>query len=131
MSRGARRVALPEAAWRLVDEGRLVRVTVEGEALLVGRPPGSTGLLAYANRCAHQDVPLEAGLDDPEDPGAPYTDDGVHLICLRHGALYRPADGLCVEGPCAGARLQGLALTLEDRRPFLLVGGGLRVSGGA
>ena len=35
------------------------------------------------------------------------------LVCVRHGARYRPDTGECLGGPCRGARLTALAL--EER----------------
>jgi nitrite reductase/ring-hydroxylating ferredoxin subunit len=40
--------------------------------------------------------------------------DGRHIVCAGHGALFDPDDGLCVQGPCRGARLQRVAVTLTD-----------------
>jgi nitrite reductase/ring-hydroxylating ferredoxin subunit len=34
-----------------------------------------------------------------------FTRDGRHLLCSGHAALFRPQDGECVAGPCAGDRL--------------------------
>jgi len=33
------------------------------------------------------------------------TREGDLILCSSHGALFRPRDGLCVGGPCAGRRL--------------------------
>ena len=57
---------------------------------------------AYVNRCAHAGTPLDTW------PNEFFTEDGGHLICSTHGAIYAPATGLCVEGPCPGARLERL-----------------------
>lgn len=59
---------------------------------------------AYVNRCQHLPVPLDGGSRDFLGP------DGVHLLCGTHGALYRPEDGLCVEGPCETELLEGLTV---------------------
>lgn len=56
----------------------------------------------YLNECRH--VPSE--LDWL--PGRYFDSSGLYLICATHGALYRPDDGLCVAGPCAGRRLFAL-----------------------
>lgn len=73
---------------------------------------------AYLNRCAH--VPTE--LDWVE--GQFFDSDRSLLICATHGALYDPATGACLGGPCKGGRLvklavterDGLVLLVEDRR---------------
>jgi nitrite reductase/ring-hydroxylating ferredoxin subunit len=32
------------------------------------------------------------------------------LVCATHGALYQPDSGLCIAGPCRGARLKAITL---------------------
>lgn len=62
---------------------------------------------AYVNRCAHAGTPLDAW------PNEFFTDDAPLLICATHGAVYLPESGLCVGGPCPGASLTSLPVTLE------------------
>ena len=62
---------------------------------------------AYVNRCAHVGTPLDLW------PNEFFTDDGRHLICATHGAVYLPETGLCIAGPCPGASLTPLPVTLE------------------
>lgn len=66
-----------------------------------GRP------VAYVNRCAH--VPAEMDWQ----PGQFLDDSREWIICSIHGAIYQPADGQCVAGPCAGARL--IPVRVEER----------------
>lgn len=68
--------------------------------------------VAYLNRCAH--VPVEMDWQ----PGRFWDADGRHLICAVHGALYEPADGRCVGGPCRGARLQVIRLAERDGQVY-------------
>jgi nitrite reductase/ring-hydroxylating ferredoxin subunit len=56
-------------------------------------------LRAYVNSCPHVGTPLDF------IPDRFFARDGTHLLCGTHGALFRPEDGLCVDGPCAGKRL--------------------------
>ena len=58
----------------------------------------------YVNRCAH--VPIE--LDWAE--GEFFESSGLYLMCATHGAIYEPATGRCVGGPCRGGRLQAVAV---------------------
>ena len=83
------RVALPAPVW--MPDGNLAA------SVLVGRVGGA--LVAYANICRHQPVPLDLGGASIMAP------DRTHLICHSHGALYRSFDGLCVAGPCVGQAL--------------------------
>jgi nitrite reductase/ring-hydroxylating ferredoxin subunit len=62
----------------------------------------------YVDRCAHMAVPLAQNLDDYLTP------DGSLIQCSWHGALYRIDDGLCVGGPCTGARLLPWPVTVTD-----------------
>ena len=57
---------------------------------------------AYVNRCPHAGTTLDMW------PNEFWTEDGEYLICATHGAIFAPATGLCVEGPCPGARLERL-----------------------
>jgi len=66
-----------------------------------------TGVRAWLNRCRHLSVPL-----DHDAPGEFLTGDRRHLVCGKHGALYRPEDGLCVAGPCRGASLRPLRVAV-------------------
>ena len=69
---------------------------------------------AYVNRCAHVGTPLDAW------PNEFFTDDGRWLICATHGAVYEPHTGRCVEGPCPGAQLT--PLTVSVRGEEIVVG---------
>jgi nitrite reductase/ring-hydroxylating ferredoxin subunit len=41
------------------------------------------------------------------------TEDGRHLVCMTHGALYEPETGLCVDGPCKGLSLYQLPVHVD------------------
>ena len=71
-------------------------------------------VLAWRNRCRHLAVPL-----DHDTPGEFFTPDGGHMMCQQHGALYRPADGLCIWGPCRGSSLRSLSIVIKDGNVFL------------
>ena len=62
---------------------------------------------AYVNRCPHAGTPLDLW------PNEFLTEDGQHLICATHGAIFEQHTGLCVEGPCPGARLESLPVELD------------------
>ena len=51
---------------------------------------------AYLNRCAH--IPMEMDYQ----PNRFFDSSGEWLICATHGAMYHPASGECVGGPCRG-----------------------------
>lgn len=62
----------------------------------------------YVDRCPHTGVPLTGKIDGYLTP------DNKLIVCSWHGALFRPEDGLCVGGPCAGARLSPWAVAIKD-----------------
>ncbi|KPL27515.1 MAG: hypothetical protein AMJ72_08420 [Acidithiobacillales bacterium SM1_46] len=69
---------------------------------------------AYLNRCAHRGVELDW------EPGMFFDNDRQLLVCSTHGALYDPLTGVCVSGPCRGARLESLPITESDEQIGLL-----------
>lgn len=62
---------------------------------------------AYVNRCPHAGTPLDLW------PNEFFTEDGRWLVCATHGAVFEPGSGVCVEGPCPGARLEPLQVVRE------------------
>jgi len=62
---------------------------------------------AYVNRCPHAGTSLDLW------PNEFLTDDGRYLMCSTHGAIFEQHTGLCVEGPCPGARLESLPVELD------------------
>ena len=96
-------------AWRAraaaVAPGRALRVTLAREA---GAPVGGFVVnhdgrhYAYVNRCPHAGTALDRQRDRF------FSDDGRLLACGTHGAVFAPETGVCVEGPCPGARLEAL-----------------------
>lgn len=62
---------------------------------------------AYRNRCPHTGVSLNWLPDQFFDIGREFVQ------CSTHGALFRPADGFCVYGPCLGRSLEPLELILR------------------
>lgn len=126
------RVPLTADEAREVAAGRFVRVELGTAILLpdglralsafVGRAGGK--VVAFANRCQHNPVPLDTAdvLRFPSGVrAAPMADDGVHLLCHSHGALYRPTDGLCTLGPCYGQRLFPLEVAVTGSEIALVI----------
>ncbi len=64
-------------------------------------------VFAYRNSCPHTGSPLDWAPDDF------MSEDGAHIMCHTHGALFEIADGFCVAGPCAGDALRPVAVTLD------------------
>jgi nitrite reductase/ring-hydroxylating ferredoxin subunit len=95
---------------QLPERGRAVLF----ELLLHGRPARGFALridglvVAYLNQCAH--VPVEMDWREGE-----FLDlERRWIVCAVHGATYDPANGHCIAGPCAGARLRRIAASEID-----------------
>ena len=92
---------------KLIDGGAGVRFDVddggEDTSAFVIRYQGR--VFGYLNRCAHVAMELDWVA------GQFFDADGEALLCATHGAVYDPASGRCVGGPCAGrGGLQVLAV---------------------
>jgi len=82
----------------------------EREAIFVIRWKGA--LHAYRNSCPHVGTPL----DWPENRF--FDADGEYLMCGTHGAVFRPEDGHCIDGPCQGRALARVTISVEDAAIF-------------
>lgn len=68
---------------------------------------------AYHNLCKH--LPVTLDLND----NSFFNHDKSLLQCQMHGALYEMESGLCVGGPCEGAKLT--PLPFEERETELII----------
>lgn len=82
------------------------------QAIFVIRWQGQ--LLAYRNECPHVGAPI----DWPENRF--FDTAGKYLMCGMHGAVFRPEDGLCIDGPCRGRSLAPVALRLDQDEIFMI-----------
>jgi nitrite reductase/ring-hydroxylating ferredoxin subunit len=108
------RLICPSAA--LVDGGPGVRFELsEGGDAVPAFAVRFRGIVhAYVNECQHQATQLDWNLGDFFDS------ERLYLICATHGARYEPASGICVDGPCPGARLVSVAVREHDDAVFCL-----------
>jgi nitrite reductase/ring-hydroxylating ferredoxin subunit len=67
----------------------------------------SDALHAYRNVCPHAGNFLNWKQD------AFLTRDKTLIMCAAHGALFDPASGVCVAGPCVGRALQTVPVSIE------------------
>lgn len=90
----------------LLDGGTGIRFEVRYEG--VARPAFAIRwrgeVHGYVNECRHQQSELDWEAGDFFDVAK------LYLVCATHGALYAPDSGLCIAGPCRGARLQAVML---------------------
>jgi nitrite reductase/ring-hydroxylating ferredoxin subunit len=63
---------------------------------------------AYKNQCQH--LPVELDWDNEEF----FDDKKEYIVCATHGALYEPETGLCINGPCAGKKLQPIEIEVDE-----------------
>ncbi|SEO41332.1 Ferredoxin subunit of nitrite reductase or a ring-hydroxylating dioxygenase [Halogranum amylolyticum] len=90
---------------------RDVETDEEQEAILV-EANGDGDVAAWLNYCQHfTHIKLDKG------SGAPMRNGEV--VCANHGAYFASESGLCTFGPCEGAYLNGLDLTIEDGVVYL------------
>lgn len=78
------------------DGGRAIFVVRQGQRVH-----------GYVNSCPHTGTPL----DWAEDRFIS-ADSGL-ILCATHGAQFAIADGKCLSGPCVGAYLQPVAVTVD------------------
>jgi len=106
----ARRARVICASAALPESGDGVRFEIEraGERMSAFAIRFAGEAHAYLNRCAHVGVELDW------EPGKFFDSEGLLLICSSHGALYDPATGACLGGPCRGGGLEKLAVDERD-----------------
>jgi nitrite reductase/ring-hydroxylating ferredoxin subunit len=63
---------------------------------------------AYENLCQH--LPITLDLNGSEF----FSNDKKYLQCHMHGAMYEIQSGLCIAGPCQGARLVALEIVEDE-----------------
>lgn len=88
----------------------------EAKGFTVDSPAGPRSILVhragdrvrgYLNSCPHVGSPLDW------NPDRFIAFDGYHILCGTHGALFRPEDGYCVSGPCAGDSLTSVTVCVS------------------
>lgn len=67
----------------------------------------------YRNSCPHLGVELN-WLEDQF-----FDLDGAFIQCATHGALFEPATGLCIAGPCQGESLEPMPSHIQDGQLYL------------
>lgn len=88
---------------RCVEDGEV------DEALLVRL---DDGVACWLNRCQHfRHVRLDSG------SGA--TMRGDEIVCTNHGAMFEVGSGRCTFGPCVGATLDAISVSVTDGEVYL------------
>jgi nitrite reductase/ring-hydroxylating ferredoxin subunit len=94
-----------------IAEGSVRRIERATESLLLLRNGGL--LRCYVNRCPHQGTELDWA------PGSFLDVSRRYIQCSTHGALFEPATGQCVSGPCVGAFLETVEISLDSGNVYL------------
>ena len=68
---------------------------------------------AYQNNCPHRGTELDW------QQGEVFDETGLYLICATHGAAFEPETGLCIDGPCRGARLTQISVAIDHGQVIL------------
>lgn len=90
------------------DESTATEDTVR-EAILVQLADGVAAWLNYCQHLTH--IKLDKG------DGAPMRNGEV--VCANHGAYFEADSGRCTYGPCKGAYLNDVTVTVEDGDVYL------------
>lgn len=72
---------------------------------------------AYVNECPHQHTRLDWEKNNFYEPNYLKV-----LMCGKHGAQFDPETGVCISGPCEGARLEKILCFVDEEDDVVLVG---------
>ncbi len=78
-----------------------------GEAVHIVLVRWDRKIHGYRNRCPHHGTPLDWERDQFFDGT------GTNLMCGKHGAVFALDNGVCLGGPCVGAALERLTLSID------------------
>ena len=94
----------------IADPGSKGFMFRQGDKLFLGFVVRRHGAVyGYVDRCPHAGMPLAMF------PDRFLTREGDLILCASHGALFRPQDGVCVGGPCAGKTLDPWPVRVEGQ----------------
>jgi nitrite reductase/ring-hydroxylating ferredoxin subunit len=72
---------------------------------------------AYVNECPHHHQRLDWEKNNFFEPNYLKV-----LMCGKHGAQFDPETGVCISGPCKGARLEKILCFVDDEDDVVLAG---------
>jgi nitrite reductase/ring-hydroxylating ferredoxin subunit len=90
------------------DGGTLAFAPAQGGFLGLFALRQGDDIQVFINSCPHIGVALDWL------PNRFLSTDGRQIVCAMHGARFRLSDGLCVEGPCLGDRLEAVMIEIKD-----------------
>ncbi|PSQ18849.1 (2Fe-2S)-binding protein [Halobacteriales archaeon QS_8_69_26] len=87
-------------------------ILVRGDGPDDDAPEREESVAAWLNYCQHfTHIRL--------DKGSGVEVRGDDLVCTNHGAMFDAGSGLCTFGPCEGAYLESLDVTVRDAAVYL------------
>ena len=69
-------------------------------------------LFAYINRCPHTGITLDWVNNQF------FSSDKRYVMCATHGAVFEPATGECIWGPCVGLSLQSVPIEIDGGQVY-------------
>jgi nitrite reductase/ring-hydroxylating ferredoxin subunit len=96
-------------------------INSDGQKLEIFVVRRDTQITAWVNQCPHKGMPLEWQPDEFLD------DEGEHIICATHGALFDIQNGGCLSGPCRGQGLKPVAIERIGKDIYLSEDSGLEI----
>lgn len=87
---------------------------INGKPVAVFAARQGQQVFVYENLCPHIGTPLDV------IPGEFLNDEGTHIECGTHLALFRIEDGYCTEGPCAGDYLTPIKAEVRESDVYII-----------
>ena len=101
------------AASEVNEKGREFRVNGEDGPFYLMIFCRGDSMMAYHNACPHQGRSLNFAPDR-----FLIGDDGL-LVCAHHGAAFDLDSGSCLQGPCKGASLRAIGISIRGDEVWL------------
>lgn len=98
---------------RLIERGFALVFDIDQDNFIQGFAVRYRGeVYCYRNQCPHTGSPLDW------TAGEFFDEQGDFLICSTHGAIFDPASGRCLKGPCVNQSLIPIPLKFEGNNIF-------------
>jgi len=97
-----------------IEHGSIKKFTLlRGQRELEGMLVNFDGnLFAYINRCPHTGITLDWVNNQF------FSSDKRYVMCATHGAVFEPATGVCIWGPCVGLSLQSVPIEIDGGQVY-------------
>lgn len=109
MDRGARGQSL--CALATLPDGGCTELAYEGSLTMLLYRSGLQ-VKAFVNCCPHFSLPLNSAT------GEFLLMSGARIMCAHHCAVFRLADGHCIDGPAGNTALEAVPIEIRDGQVF-------------